>query len=188
MRINSGKWKGREIKTVPGLDTRPTPDIVKQAIFNIIGGSVKDAEFCDIFAGTGSVAFEALSRGAKHATLIENARPAIEVINRNAETFGCKNDMTLMTRDAGLSLKMLASKRFDYIFFDPPYNKGFEKGVLEAIKTSDLLKDDGTVIIQYDMAKNRTIELHDAFETVDERRYGRNGIIFLKLKKGENIE
>ena len=85
MRINAGKWKGREVISLEGLATRPTPDMVKQALFNILSDKVVDCEFCDLFAGTGNVAFEALSRGASRAYLAENNKPAIDVIRKNAQ-------------------------------------------------------------------------------------------------------
>ena len=99
MRINAGKWKGRPLFTVDGLSTRPTPDMVKQAVFNIIRDRVEGSLFCDMFAGTGSVAFEALSRGARHITLVENGRDALNVIKRNSAYLGCASDMTLVSND-----------------------------------------------------------------------------------------
>lgn len=188
MRINAGKWKGRNIITVPGLETRPTPDILKQALFNIIGEEIKDAELCDLFAGTGSVAFEALSRGARHVTLVENGKAALTVISKNADNFGCKSEITILPRDVFIAMRSLQGKCFDFIFFDPPYNQNLEKTTLEGIRDNCLLDENGVVIVQFDAKNTKKIDIPQGFVTVDERRYGRNAMIFLKLGENDSEE
>ncbi len=183
MRINAGKWKGRPIASVSGMATRPTPDVVKQAIFNIIRDEVEGSYFCDFFAGTGNIAFEALSRGAKSAVAVENSREALAVIKKNAEYLGCGNELNVLPVDVATAAKRLSGKAFDIIFFDPPYNKGFEKTTLELILQNKLIKDTGVVIVQYE-GKNSIIgDVPEAFDISDERRYGRTGLLFLKLKQ-----
>ena len=180
MRINAGKWKGRPLFTVDGLSTRPTPDMVKQAVFNIIRDRVEGSLFCDMFAGTGSVAFEALSRGAKHITLVENGRDALNVIKRNAEYLGCTDDMTLVSNDVFTAMKLLSGKRFDVIFFDPPYNKNIESDALKGIAQNALIKDEGIVIVQFEAKNSIVTSIPDSFVIADERRYGRSALLFLK--------
>lgn len=180
MRINAGKWKGRTVFSVEGLATRPTPDMMKQALFNIIGDKIQNASFCDVFAGTGNVAFEALSRGASDATLIENSKAALNVIRQNTVKFGCESMVSVMPNDALIALKLLKGKKFDFIFFDPPYNMGFEKSVLNLIHENDLLARDGTVIVQFE-AKNSVVEdVPECYEIIDRRKYGRSSFIMLK--------
>lgn len=182
MRINAGKWKGRTIFSVEGLATRPTPDMMKQALFNILGDRIRDASFCDIFAGTGNVAFEALSRGAANATLIENSKAALNVIRQNTAKLGCESMVSVMSNDALIALKLLKGKNFDFIFFDPPYNMGFEKSVLNLIYENNLLAQNGTVIVQFE-AKNSIIDdIPDCYEITDQRKYGRSSFIMLKIK------
>lgn len=180
MRINAGKWKGRPIGAVDGLSTRPTPDIIKQAVFNIIRDKVEDAVFCDIFAGTGSMAFEALSRGAKHAYLIENGKAALSVIKKNADYLGCTDSVTVVEQDVYIALKRLSGKVFDIIFIDAPYNKGFENAVLSAVMQNKLINDTGIVIVQFEAKNSIKNDIPDSFEVIDERKYGRSALLFLK--------
>ena len=180
MRINAGKWKGRPLRTVEGLSTRPTPDMVKQAIFNIIRDEISNALFCDLFAGTGSVAFEALSRGAKHICLVENSKPALDVIKYNAEYLGCTDNMTLVSNDVFVALKLMSGKKFDIIFFDPPYNKGLEREVLSAIAEKQVINENGWIIIQFETKNSIAKDIPEGFNIVDERRYGRSSLIFLR--------
>ncbi len=181
MRINAGKWKGRVIYSVEGNTTRPTPDMVKQALFNIIRDRIDGADFCDLFAGTGNVAFEALSRGAKSAVLVENNRDAINVINKNIEKLACDGCTTVISKDVFIALKLMNSKKFDVIFFDPPYNQGIEKDVLQSVYDNNLLKGDGIVVVQYDAKHSGSIRIPEEFEITDERRYGRSAIVFLRV-------
>lgn len=181
MRINAGKWKGRPIRSAEGLSTRPTPDMVKQAVFNIIRDRTEGALFCDLFAGTGNVAFEALSRGAKHITLVENNREAIGVINKNIEYLGCAADTTLIRNDVFSALKLMQGRQFDVIFFDPPYNMGFERKTLMGIAENKLIKKDGMVIVQFEAKHTVKNDIPQCFEIADERRYGRSALLFLRL-------
>lgn len=181
MRINAGKWKGRPIRSVDGLATRPTPDIVKQAVFNIIRDKTEGILFCDLFAGTGNMAFEALSRGAKHITLVENGKEAVSVIKQNAAYLGCTADMTLIQNDVFTALKLISGKQFDVIFLDPPYNMGFEQKTLLAIAQNKLIKKDGTVIVQFEAKHTVKNDIPPCFEITDERRYGRSALLFLRL-------
>lgn len=181
MRINAGKWKGRTLFSVEGMATRPTPDMMKQALFNIIGDRIVNSSFCDVFAGTGNVAFEALSRGAKNAVVIENSRPALNVIRQNAQKLGCGSELVVMSNDAVIALNLLKGKKYDYIFIDPPYNMGFEQKTLELIAQNDLLAQNGTVIIQFE-AKNSIVDaVPECYEIADERKYGRSSFVMLKI-------
>lgn len=182
MRINAGKWKGRSIFSVEGIATRPTPDMMKQALFNILGDRIQNANFCDIFAGTGNVAFEALSRGASNATLIENSKAALSVIKKNIAKLGCENIVSVMSNDALIALKLLKGKKFDFIFFDPPYNMGVEESVLNLIHENDLLSQNGTVIVQFEAKNSVASHVPECYEIIDQRKYGRSSFIMLNKK------
>lgn len=179
MRINAGRWKGRVIRSVGGMATRPTPDVVKQALFNILRDRINGACFCDLFAGTGNISFEALSRGAKSAVMVENSRDAINVINKNIEYLGCANEVSVISKDVFIALKLMSRKQFDILFFDPPYNQGLEMDVLKAVYDNGVMNDDGIVVVQYDAKHNKGIEIPPTFDIIDERRYGRSAIMFL---------
>ncbi len=183
MRINAGKWKGRSIISVDGYATRPTPDIMKQALFNIIGYGVDDCLFCDIFAGTGNVALEALSRGARSVTMIENSKAAIKVIYQNIAKLGCEDDVQVINNDVLIALKLMRGKRFDYIFIDPPYNMGYENVVLTLIYQNGLLTDGGTVIVQFEEKNSIVRDIPEYYEIIDERKYGRSAFVMLKIKE-----
>lgn len=182
MRINAGKWRGRTLFSVEGLSTRPTPDMMKQALFNILGDRIVNASFCDVFAGTGNVAFEALSRGAKNAVLIENSKAALNVIRQNAAKLKCENDIFVISNDALIALKMLKGKKFDFIFFDPPYNMGFERSVLNLINENELLADNGMVIVQFEAKNSIVSDIPECYDISDQRKYGRSSFVMLREK------
>lgn len=151
MRIITGIAKGIKLKSPHGLETRPTADRVKESIFNIMGNILLDADVLDIFAGTGNLGLEALSRGARNAVFIDKSTSSIEVIKENAlhtklikKTDIYKNDVF-----KGLIKLQQLQRTFNLIFCDPPYNKGLVNLVLAEIDNSNLLRPDGIIIIEY---------------------------------------
>ena len=128
MRIVAGAWKGRTLSAPPGLDTRPTADRVRQALFDILlhapwaGRSfLENSPVLDLFAGTGALGLEALSRGAAHATFVEQSRPALVSLRKNIVACGAEDWCTVLAIDA---LAIPAGPRFDLVFLDPPYGRG----------------------------------------------------------------
>src|SRR5437870_13695463 len=122
MRIIAGAWRGRVIEAPPGQATRPTADRVRETLFSMLVsrlGTFEDLRVADLFAGSGALGFEALSRGAAHATFVENDRGAAEAIRRNAQKLGAS--IQLLTRSA---LALPQSEPFDLVFADPPYSAG----------------------------------------------------------------
>ena len=183
MRIIAGDARGRKIEAPEGRDTRPTLDRVRENLFNMLQGEIAGSRVLDLFAGSGALSFEALSRGAERAYMVENSKAATEVIKRNAARFKCENDVSIFEGDVFIALKYLEGKRFDIIFMDPPYGKDFEKDVLNAIAQSGIISESGVVVIQYEAKKPLDGTVTDRFEVTDVRRYGRSAIMFLKLKK-----
>ncbi|HEX8924448.1 MAG TPA: 16S rRNA (guanine(966)-N(2))-methyltransferase RsmD, partial [Terriglobales bacterium] len=141
MRVIAGKFRSRPLASLEGQDTRPTYDRLKETLFNVLAsaGSLDGAEFLDLFAGTGSIAIEALSRGAAHVTLVENNRRAVRVINENLMTLNIADEADVMECDVaeGLRRLRLQKRSFDVIFLDPPYKmQGAYEQVLRLVSES----------------------------------------------------
>jgi 16S rRNA (guanine(966)-N(2))-methyltransferase RsmD len=127
MRIIAGKYRSRILKSLKGLALRPTSDRLRETLFNVLGPSVAGARFLDIFAGTGAVGIEALSRGTVEAVFIEKHVPAAKLIRRNLDSLGITTGATILTSDALTALEKLAARQshstslIDFVFLDPPY-------------------------------------------------------------------
>jgi 16S rRNA (guanine(966)-N(2))-methyltransferase RsmD len=123
MRVIAGEFRSRRILSLPGLDTRPTPERMRETLFNILAPVIKGATFVDAYAGTGSVGIEAISRGAKLAVFIEKDREAVEVIKANLHALGIKSQGRIVR---GMATLHLATVEADIVFLDPPYPKDTE--------------------------------------------------------------
>ena len=131
MRVIAGEFRSRRLKSIPGLATRPTPDRLRETLFDILASRIEGAIFLDAYAGTGAVGIEALSRGARHAFFLERSRAAIEVIRQNLESLGLEARATVVT---GLVLLTLPRYPADIVFLDPPYELDREyTGALDAL-------------------------------------------------------
>ncbi|MHB1126004.1 MAG: 16S rRNA (guanine(966)-N(2))-methyltransferase RsmD [Bacillota bacterium] len=150
MRVISGLAKGRRLKAPRGLSTRPTTDRVKEAIFNVLGDRVIDSNVLDLFAGTGSMGIEALSRGAAHAVFVENSRAAWQVILDNLVHTRLADKADVHRQDVLVALTKLEAleNKFDLIFADPPYQRGWTLPVLERIWQGLLVSPSGLVIME----------------------------------------
>jgi 16S rRNA (guanine966-N2)-methyltransferase len=118
MRVIAGEFRSRRLKSLPGLDTRPTPDRLRETLFNVLATRITDCVFIDIYAGTGAVGIEALSRGARRSIFIEKNRAAAEVIRENLAALGLENRAEVYTSKAATVLERV---RADIAFLDPPY-------------------------------------------------------------------
>jgi 16S rRNA (guanine(966)-N(2))-methyltransferase RsmD len=123
MRVIAGEFRSRRLKSLPGLDTRPTPDRLRETLFNILAARIAGCVFLDVYAGTGAVGIEALSRGARRAIFIEKNRPAVEVIRENLAALGLERRAEIFTSRA---LAVLERVRADIAFLDPPYEMSKE--------------------------------------------------------------
>lgn len=148
VRIISGEWKGRLLKTVNGMQTRPTSDKVKGAIFNILRGKVSEAKILDLFAGTGNLSLEALSRGAAHADLVDKGPEAIKVIRENLKMLGAERNTRVLQRDVRDFIMQSAEEKYDLIFVDPPYRQGLADIALSMLRHNDLLESEGVIIVE----------------------------------------
>lgn len=189
MRIVAGNHRGRKLKAVPGMNTRPTADRVKEAVFSAIGDRLYDCRFLDVFGGTGSIALEAISRGAQEAVIIEQDSIAQRVIWDNIQACREENACRLIKRDAFTALKGLGKegKAFDLIYVDPPYQAGLYEAILQQIQDAALLARDGLIICE--SAKNTSItEENRIFCIYKEKTYGDTKITFLNQIKEETEE
>lgn len=148
MRIIAGEWKGRRLKTVKGMNTRPTSDKVKGAIFNILGPRTIEAQILDLYAGTGNLSFEALSRGATGAVLVERSPAAWETIKENAKLLGAEERTRVLKMDALTFLEQKGIGKFDLIFLDPPYRRGIAQKMLMEIRDRAYLNPQGVIIAE----------------------------------------
>ena len=148
MRIVAGKFKSRIINAPEGNNTRPSSDKTRQAIFNVIAPYVYDANVLDIFSGSGALAIEAISRGAKKATLIDNNLDSINTIKSNIELLKIKEQCKVLNND--YSIIETLNEKFDIILLDPPYKLDVIENILSIIKEKGLLSDNGVIVFESD--------------------------------------
>ena len=178
MRVISGSAKGRKLQSVPGDSTRPITDRVKESLFNIIGPDIHNSKFLDLFAGTGSVGIEALSRGASSGLFIDVDRKAIKTIHANLELTGLMGRAQVLYGDALTILNSPPDSTFDYVYIAPPQYKGLWKKALVCLDTNmGWLSSDAWVIIQIHPREFETLEL-EQLEEFDLRTYGSTNLIF----------
>jgi 16S rRNA (guanine966-N2)-methyltransferase len=148
MRIIAGEWRGRQIATPPGLSTRPTADRVREMLFSMLAsrlGSFEDLRVADLFAGSGALGFEALSRGAAHATFVDNDRRAAAAIRENADKLGSAPRIQVLQSSA---LALPRCEPFDLIFADPPYGSGSGTAAARAVVDAEWLAGGGRMSIE----------------------------------------
>jgi 16S rRNA (guanine966-N2)-methyltransferase len=184
LRIIGGKARGRRIKSVPGDTTRPITDKVRQALFNIIGPDIQGAAVLDLFAGTGSVGIEALSRGAQYVCFIDLTRHAYTVIQDNLKSTGLQDRAEVIRSDAFTFLERSPSQKFDYVYIAPPQYKGIWKRALQKIDAqTDWISDDAWVIVQIHPIEYESIgeelQIRNILE-FDQRHYGSTLLVFYR--------
>lgn len=178
MRIISGQARGRKLTTLPGDNTRPTLDRTREALFNILQTRVFDARVLDLFAGSGALALEALSRGATSAVLCDHSPEACAVIEKNMDAVRVREKAQLLRCEAGDALNRLAGRQFDLIFLDPPYHKGLVDEALRGIAAGGLLAQGGRICAE--TASDEGVDLPDGLALIDQRRYGKTLLHFIE--------
>ena len=185
LRVISGKAKGRKLKSVPGDTTRPVTDRVKEALFNILAGDVEDSRWWDLFAGTGAIGIEALSRGASFARFTDLNRAPIDTIRFNVEHCGFSGQSEIRRGDAFTLLSKGADAQFEYIYIAPPqYKEMWEKALELVDENLNWLTEDGWVIVQIDPREYKKPVL-ERLEEIEQRRYGTTLLIFYERKQPE---
>ncbi len=173
MRIIAGKNRGNILKSPKDLSIRPTSEKVREALFDILRTDIEETLFLDLFAGTGSVGIEALSRGAREVIFIEKESKCIKIIKENLEKTKNIQNATIYKIDFLSGLKLLARKNYllDYIFLDPPYNRGLVNISLLEISKYSILRKNGLVIVQH-YKKEKVIENLNNLRLFNQRKYG----------------
>ncbi len=186
MRIITGSARGTKLATLEGDATRPTIERVKEAVFSMIQFDIPDSNVLDLFAGSGQLGLEALSRGAAKAHLIDKSPEAAAIIKQNALKTHLWDRCVLLTMDYADYLRSSKGRyRFDFVFLDPPYGSGLLHDSLDKLAQADLLADDAVIFAEDE--KEDVFDGDEAlaakYEVVRQNRYGRIHITLLKLKK-----
>ena len=183
MRIVSGRFKGAALAAPKSQGTRPTSDRLRETIFNILAHGLEvdleGARVLDLFAGTGALGFEAISRGARHCTFIEEGAEARGVIRRNMETFGLNGVSKIFRRDATRLGAVGTIEPFDLVFADPPYDKGLGERALASAAAGGWLKPGATCVLEE--RASAEIEVPGGFSETDRRQAGDSQIVFLNV-------
>lgn len=184
MRVIAGKARRLPLKTLPGLETRPTTDRTKETLFNILQPYLCDCRFLDLCSGSGAIGIEALSRGAAAAVFVEKNPKAAECIGENLRFTKLQEEATVLKMDAISALHMLEGEEpFDCIFMDPPYGKEIEKEILEYLSHSKLAAQDTIVIVEADL-KTSFDYLDDlGFQINKYKKYKTNAHVFIERKE-----
>ncbi|MDD7643745.1 MAG: 16S rRNA (guanine(966)-N(2))-methyltransferase RsmD [bacterium] len=184
MRIIAGKARRLPLKTLPGKDTRPTTDRIKETFFNMLAPELEGAYFLDLFAGSGQIGLEAISRGSAYCVFVDNNKKACEVIRDNMEFTKLADQCMLMNTDVRTAIRQLEGKfRFDLIFMDPPYHQDLEPDILHDLSQSMLLKEDALIIVEADEHTDFSFVKELGYSILKEKIYKTNKHVFLSLDK-----
>jgi len=196
LRIIGGTAKGRRLQTPPkspagpsgGLLIRPTADRAREALFSIIGNEVEGAAVLDLFAGTGALGLEALSRGAQSAVFVDKSVQSTDLIKKNIELCGFSDKSFIIKRDLAKSLssleRLLPGKEFSMIFIDPPYRKALCLKILEELSSGNILVSSGLVVAEDDSG-NELPESIGSLVLSDRRKYGDTGFWLYRAGKSD---
>lgn len=182
LRVISGKARGRRLHSVPGDITRPITDRAKESLFNIISSDIENASLLDLFAGTGSVGIEALSRGASFVRFVDRSHLAIETIRSNLKMVGFESGFDVIKKDSFTLIEQHPDRQFDYIFIAPPQYKGMWLQALQGLERNPgWISMDAWVIVQIDPVEYQHTTL-DSLHEFEQRRYGSTLFVFYDRK------
>jgi len=188
MRVIAGSAKRIQLKTLDGLDTRPTTDRIKETLFNMIAPTIYDSVFLDLFGGSGGIGIEALSRGAREAVFVENNPKAMACIKENLKNTRLESKALTLTRDVMAALyQMEGDKIFDFIYMDPPYDREMEKRVLEYLAGSELVYEDTVIIVEASRETDFSYLEELGFSMLKEKMYKTNKHVFIEKAGKEEI-
>lgn len=185
LRVISGIAKGHKLKTIEGRTTRPTSDRVKEALFNIIADEIVDRNVLDVFAGTGSLGIEALSRGANRAVFLDKSMECCGIIKENLAHTKLADKAEVFSTDFATGIERLYrdGRKFDLIILDPPYNKNFIQETLKMLTKNDIMKDDGIIVAEHSTSDSLPGSI-GRLESIDTRKYGDTMITIFISKDG----
>ncbi len=183
LRVISGRLKGKKLLTLKGLSLRPTSDRVKEAIFDLLQKFPPGGRVLDLFAGTGALGIEALSRGARSAVFVEESASSVEVLRRNLEACRLTDQAEVLIREVAAGLKVLEERRgeFDWIFLDPPYGRGLAGRTLGLLSGSAILSPETLIVAEH--SPREGLADIPSLERIDWRKYGGTEISFFRRKE-----
>lgn len=178
MRVITGEARGRKLLTLEGADVRPTTDKVKEAVFSAIQFDIQDRVFLDLFAGSGQMGIEALSRGAKSAVFVDNSRKAVEIVRKNLNNTGFYERAKVIHTD-GLSFLSMTGEEFDIVYLDPPYGTGILQEIMP--KIVEKVKKTGVIIVE-NPEKEDILQNYGEFMLDRQKHYGKIKISMYRHK------
>ncbi len=184
MRVIAGKARRIQLKTLEGMSTRPTTDRIKETLFNMLQYDLYDTNFLDLFAGSGAIGIEALSRGCEFAAFVEKNPDAVKVINENLKATKLSDQSMVLATDYAEAIKRLEKhqKVYQYVFMDPPYNNEFEKDVLLRLKDSRIINEETLIIIEASL-ETEIDYIEEIGYTIEKiKNYKTNKHIFVRRK------
>ncbi|MDD2972961.1 MAG: 16S rRNA (guanine(966)-N(2))-methyltransferase RsmD [Lachnospiraceae bacterium] len=180
MRVVAGTARSLPLKTVEGMDTRPTTDRIKETLFNMINFELPGSIFVDLYSGSGSIGIEALSRGASKSYFVENNRNALCCVQENLSFTRLDKKAIVIKQDVLAALRNIPETEVDFIFMDPPYNYEHEKHVLTILKDMSYVTEDTMIIVEASLDTDLSYAVDLGFVIIKEKRYKTNKHVFLK--------
>lgn len=186
MRVIAGKCRSLPLKTIPGRDTRPTTDRIKETLFNILQPYIPGCRFLDLFAGSGAIGIEALSRGADSCCFVEQNRKTADIIRENLAFTKLGDDAEVLVMDAMQAVRFLGgrqgSRPFDVVFMDPPYLHGLEREALELLRHSTCVHQDTLFVAEASLKDDVSWIADSGYECIKDKKYKTNQHLFLKMR------
>lgn len=178
MRIIAGRHRSRIIKTLEGMNTRPMMDSMREAVFNTIGPYFEDEVVLDLFGGSGALSLEAISRGAKEATIIDISRDAIRIITENVAVLHEEERVHIIQASYLDALKRLGGESYDLIFLDPPYRMNINNEIIDILVAQNMIKPNGIIVCQY---VRGNMEMPFGFRVLKNYHHGSGELAILQL-------
>lgn len=178
MRVIAGTARSLRLKTPTGMDTRPTTDRIKETLFNMLQPYIPGAVFIDLYSGSGGIGIEALSRGARHAYFVENNKNALACIADNLQSTRFTDKATILRQDVLSALHGIHEKEADIIFMDPPYERDYEKQVLQILLTAPYVSENTLIVVEASLDSDFSYLEQMGFVLTKEKRYKTNKHVF----------
>lgn len=184
MRVIAGGFRGRKLETIDDRTVRPTSDKVKGSLFNIISEYIFDSEFLDLFAGSGAIGIEAISRGAANTFFIDISNDSLKVLRKNLSTLHIEDKFEIYNADYKTAIEKfkLRNIKFDIIFIDPPYSKGIAQDALELVEEAGVLSHKGIIAIEHD-EKDVMPQNQGKLILIKQKKYGSTKLSFYTYEK-----
>ncbi len=182
MRVIAGTRRSLPLKSVEGFETRPTTDRIKETLFNILMPDLPGAKFLDLFAGSGGIGIEALSRGAENAVFVDNSRDAIHCITENVRFTKFTEEAEIVRLDSLSYVRSLRKIDFDIIFMDPPYGNDLEKEVLSVLASKEFVNPDALIIVEASLDTDFSYADELGFTIYKNKEYKSNKHIFMQKR------